>query len=114
METIHIDRYDDASQNDSQTGPASKERGTSGRVEQGEQAQPWYARFLPGDMSMPASLGDATQRVATFVKEKPAAAAVAALGIGLFLSGGLRKNKLLKAAFGAFGVPYLQRSIASR
>jgi hypothetical protein len=105
METIHIDRYDDASHNDDQGQPRSGQQAAQ------PETVPWYARFMPQGMEMPQSVGDATQKVTTFVKERPGAALVAALGVGLLFSGGLRRHKLLKAAFGAFGVPYLQRNL---
>lgn len=107
METIHIDRYDDAAQNDDQGEPRS------GKQSAQPETVPWYARFLPQDMTMPEGLGEATKKVSSFVKERPTAAIVAAVGLGLLLSGGLRRHKLLKAAFGVFGLPYLQRQLAA-
>lgn len=98
METIHIDRYD-AEQN----GGGSQEQPKAG----GPQA--WYARFMPNDLAVPQNVQDASQKVATFVKERPGVAIATALGVGFLLKGGLRRHPLLKSAFAAFGVPYLRR-----
>jgi hypothetical protein len=100
METIHIDRYDaEHGHGESHDDGASRKHAE----------QPWYARFMPNDLAVPQSVGEAGSKVASFVKQRPGVAIAAALGMGFLLRGGVRRHPLLKSAFAAFGVPYLRR-----
>jgi hypothetical protein len=95
MQTIHIDKYD--AENRAQ--PAAEQSAGSS----------WTERFSRGGAGLQREVGAAVSKVARFVKANPGATALAALGVGLFAAPG--KHRLLKAAYGAFALPYLKRQI---
>lgn len=96
METIHLDKYDASKQQEptKDAAPATPS---------------WRDRLLRGGEDIGREVHLAAGKIAGFVKTHPGATAVAALGVGLFAARG--KHRLLKAAYGAFALPYLKRQL---